>query len=191
MAKGGDVARNPGPRLRATPEPLDEAWDTGLNCNRIQQRQNARMNIGELSHLTGASPKAIRHYEALGLLGKVARQGRYRQFGARELMRVRLIRQSQQLGFRLAELGVMSTLDGPQDWPRLLRGLRERRLALEQEIAALQARLDVLRQIETDFADCDDTLSDSAVAAAPTALGPCPLAAAARAPSVPELRRKR
>lgn len=139
------------------------------------------MNIGELARLTGASPKAIRHYEALGLLGKVARRGRYRVYGPRELMRVQLIRQSQQLGFRLAELGVMSTLDGPQDWPRLLQGLRARRLALEQEIATQQARLALLRRIEVDFADCGDELTGGADLTPPSPLGPCPLAAAATA----------
>ena len=62
------------------------------------------MRIGELARLAGTTPKAIRLYEALGLLGAVARVGSYRQYGESDLDRVRLIRQAQALGFRLSEL---------------------------------------------------------------------------------------
>lgn len=39
------------------------------------------MRIGEIARRTGASAKAIRLYEARGLLGAVARAGSYRQYG--------------------------------------------------------------------------------------------------------------
>ncbi|MFZ6749219.1 MerR family transcriptional regulator [Undibacterium sp. Ren11W] len=62
------------------------------------------MYIGELAKLSGATPKAIRHYEALGLLGKVARSGVYRSYGAQELAQIKLIKQAQVLGFTLSEM---------------------------------------------------------------------------------------
>ncbi len=36
------------------------------------------MRIGELARRTGTTPKALRLYEAQGLLGRVARAGSYR-----------------------------------------------------------------------------------------------------------------
>jgi MerR family copper efflux transcriptional regulator len=62
------------------------------------------MYIGELAKLSGATPKAIRHYESLGLLAKVKRVGVYRVYSDIELGQVKLIKQSQILGFRLSEL---------------------------------------------------------------------------------------
>ena len=38
------------------------------------------MYIGQLAALTGATPKAIRHYEKLGLLPVAKRQGKYRVY---------------------------------------------------------------------------------------------------------------
>ena len=62
------------------------------------------MYIGEIARLAGTSPKALRHYEALGLLGDVRRSGAYRVYTQQDLAQVKLIRQAQVLGFRLAEL---------------------------------------------------------------------------------------
>ena len=72
------------------------------------------LRIGELARRTGASAKAIRLYEARGLLGRVARAGTYRQYGEDDGMRVQLIRQALALGFRLAELDGLHALPRPR-----------------------------------------------------------------------------
>lgn len=102
------------------------------------------MYIGELARLTGATPKALRHYEALGLLGEVRRAGVYRSYTEHDASQVRLIRQAQALGFRLAELH--SLLDGDNtDWAALSRLIDDKRSQLHSEMARL-------RQLDADLA---------------------------------------
>lgn len=56
------------------------------------------MRIGELAAVTGCTPKALRLYEARGLLGTVARRGSYRHYGLKDVQRVQWIRQALALG---------------------------------------------------------------------------------------------
>ena len=62
------------------------------------------MYIGEVSKLTGASKKAIHHYEALGLLSKVPRLGKYRIYDKHHVIIISMIKKAQSLGFKLSEL---------------------------------------------------------------------------------------
>jgi len=48
------------------------------------------MYIGELAKRAAATPKAIRLYESMGLLGRVARRGAYRVYSDRHVTQVRL-----------------------------------------------------------------------------------------------------
>jgi hypothetical protein len=57
------------------------------------------MRIGELAALTGCTPKALRLYEAHGLLGTVARRGSYRHYDLEDVQRVQWIRQALSLVF--------------------------------------------------------------------------------------------
>ena len=77
------------------------------------------MRIGELAQRTATTPKAIRLYEARGLLGRVARAGSYRHYGEADVARVLLIRQAQALGFRLAELDGLPHIDTAEGWQRM------------------------------------------------------------------------
>ena len=111
------------------------------------------MYIGELARLTGATPKALRHYETLGLLGEVRRTGAYRRYSQQDLAQVSLIRQAQALGFRLAELLPILAGDAT-DWAALRRHLAAKRAQLQQEITRLQ-QLDVqLQSIDAEIIDC-------------------------------------
>lgn len=62
------------------------------------------MYIGKLAKLSGATPKAIRLYESIGLIPAPTRQGRYRVYSAKDVSLVHLIRRAQAVGFSLAEL---------------------------------------------------------------------------------------
>jgi MerR family transcriptional regulator, copper efflux regulator len=112
------------------------------------------MRIKTLASLTGASQKALRHYEALGLLGAVPRVGRYRDYGQAHLELVMLIRRAQQFGFALAELA--AARDGQRGiaWGRVLELVRHRQAALQAEQARLAARLDELAGIALELAQC-------------------------------------
>ncbi|PSW73589.1 transcriptional regulator [Photobacterium sp. GB-50] len=61
------------------------------------------MYIGEVSKLTGASAKAIRLYESLGLLGTVVRKGSYRIYDDNHVRTVTLIKGAKSIGVSLAE----------------------------------------------------------------------------------------
>ena len=111
------------------------------------------MYIGEIARLAGTSPKALRHYEALGLLGDVRRSGAYRVYTQQDLAQVRLIRQAQALGFRLAEL--LPILAGDDtDWTALRRHIAAKRAQLHEEIARLQGLDAQLQAIDTEIDDC-------------------------------------
>jgi len=62
------------------------------------------MYIGKLAKLTGASPKAIRLYESIGLIPVPGRQGKYRVYSYKDVALVHMIRRAQAVGFNLAEL---------------------------------------------------------------------------------------
>ena len=115
------------------------------------------MYIGEVAQLTGASPKAIRLYEQLGLLGKVMRQGVYRIYGEQQLMRVKLIRQAQTLGFKLAELeDTLIQNESELDWHFFLQEIAKKRKQLAAEIARMTALDMELIAIEIEIKECLD-----------------------------------
>lgn len=62
------------------------------------------MYIGALAKLTGATPKAIRLYETMGLIPVASRQGKYRVYTDKDVALVHMIRRAQAVGFNLAEL---------------------------------------------------------------------------------------
>jgi MerR family transcriptional regulator, copper efflux regulator len=62
------------------------------------------MYIGKVSKLTGATPKAIRHYEAIGLIPPPQRLGKYRYYSEKDVEVIRCIKHAQKYGFKLSEL---------------------------------------------------------------------------------------
>lgn len=117
------------------------------------------MYIGALARLTGASVKAIRLYESMGLLGVVPRQGVYRVYRPRHVAQVRLVRQALALGIRLSALR-QSLGAGPgaqPDWDAVAQQIAQRRKGIASEMDRLQ-RLDaVLQDILTELQTCTDT----------------------------------
>lgn len=113
------------------------------------------MYIGEVSRLSGASAKAIRHYEAMGLLGRVQRAGTYRCYEQDDVERIGLIRQALALGLRLAELQPVLVQGAPEpDWERLRLLIVAKREALARERARLQ-QLDLqLAAIDAEIGAC-------------------------------------
>ena len=62
------------------------------------------MYIGKLAELTGATRKAIRLYESLGLIPAPDRKGKYRVYSDKDVVLIKMIRRAQAVGFNLAEL---------------------------------------------------------------------------------------
>ncbi|GAA6189139.1 MerR family transcriptional regulator [Litorivita sp. NS0012-18] len=67
------------------------------------------MYIGELARRTGVTRKAIRHYEALGILPEPQRKGSYRVYEQDDETLLCIITQAQKLGFSLREIREIST----------------------------------------------------------------------------------
>lgn len=132
------------------------------------------MRIGELARRTGTTPKALRLYEARGLLGTVARTGSYRQYGEADVARVQLIRQALALGFRLAELDGLDALHTAEGWSRIAALVARRRATVARERERLRALDRHLAALEDELHACDA----QAAPAAPLACGvPSPTAA--------------
>lgn len=121
------------------------------------------MYIGELAKRSGASARAIRLYESLGLLGQVQRQGSYRVYRDESVALVQMIRQALALGLRLAELAPVLNGDGEPDWDRLAALLAQKRASLRQEIARLERLDQELIRIEAEIRACTDLQQRSPV----------------------------
>jgi len=133
------------------------------------------MRIGKLAQRTGTTPKAIRLYEARGLLGTVARDGSYRHYGEADVARVQLIRQAQGLGFSLAQLDGLPDLHSSAGWARMAGLLAQRRAALAQEMARLAVLDGQLAALEAELYACDAMAAPAtpqACAAPDAPLGP-------------------
>lgn len=69
------------------------------------------VNIGTAARLSGISPKMLRHYESLGLLGAVTRtEGNYRQYTLTDVHTLRFIRRSRDMGFGLDAIAELVSL---------------------------------------------------------------------------------
>lgn len=62
------------------------------------------MQIGELSRLTGASPRSLRHYEERGLIRSARRDNGYRDYGEDALLVVRNVRTLLAAGLTIADI---------------------------------------------------------------------------------------
>ncbi|MBT1188105.1 MerR family transcriptional regulator [Streptomyces sp. CJ_13] len=99
------------------------------------------MRIGELARATGATVRALRHYEQAGLISSERASNGYRVYDERAVARVRNIRHLLAAGLTLEDVRVfLPCLDGdvaaapPSD--RGLRVAQERLTVLNRRIAA-------------------------------------------------------
>lgn len=72
---------------------------------------NGRMRIGQLADRAGVTPRTIRYYESLGLLGPNSREGAgFRYYTEAELSRLQKINELKELGFTLEEIANVAPL---------------------------------------------------------------------------------
>jgi DNA-binding transcriptional MerR regulator len=77
---------------------MDETFVTKIHD------ETPHLYIGQVAEKSGASRKAIRHYESLGLIPKPQRQGVYRIYSERDVFLIHMIKTAQGVGFTLNEL---------------------------------------------------------------------------------------
>ncbi len=95
------------------------------------------VNIGGAAEISGVSPRMIRHYESIGLIGKTKRTySGYRLYVETEVHALRFIRHARDLGFRVNQIQELLSL-----WQNHRRpSARVKKLALEH-IACLDAKI--------------------------------------------------
>ena len=107
------------------------------------------MLIGEVAELTGATRKAIRHYEAIELIPSPKRSRTYRLYSEHDVMVISMIRRAQTLGFSLKELkDIVSKkiTDQKLPIPLVSAHIDNKVIELEKESEALQSKIKKLNQ---------------------------------------------
>lgn len=119
-------------------------------------RWGTAVRIGELGRVTGATPRALRHYEQAGLIESRRAANGYRVYDEEAVTRVRNIRHLLAAGLTLDDARVfLPCLDGDMTAGpasgKVLRVALERLAVIDERIAAQQAvreRLaDALREV--------------------------------------------
>ncbi|MBO1254998.1 MerR family transcriptional regulator [Alteromonas sp. 5E99-2] len=111
------------------------------------------MFIGQAAKLSGATQRAIRLYESLGLL-KVSRDGRYRVYSAKNIETIKIIKGAQALGIHLSE--IMSLLDekGEFDWTLANEFLSAKYAMIESEISELENKKINIENYQKSITNC-------------------------------------
>lgn len=101
------------------------------------------MNIGQAAKATGVSAKMIRHYEAIGLIGKADRSfSGYRRYSPRDLHTLRFIKRARSLGFSIEEIGKLLQL-----WTDRSRSSAEVKALAQKHIDDLRRKIGEMQQM--------------------------------------------
>ncbi len=102
------------------------------------------LSIGELSRRTGTSVRAIRHYDAHGLLASARAGNGYRQFPATAVTQVRQIQRMIATGFTIEDIlgfpDCMLLIEGARSCDQVSDAQRQRLEAIDRQIADLERR---------------------------------------------------
>ena len=112
------------------------------------------MYIGKAAQLSGTTIKAIRHYEAIGLLPMPQRLGQYRVYTEQCVERLMFIKCAQQLGFKLKEMQAILDQHRGQTlpWQVVSNAIARKKHAVMGQIDALQQVHAGLVEFESRFA---------------------------------------
>lgn len=109
------------------------------------------LKIGELAAASGVSVRAIRHYDAHGLLTSARGGNGYRVFPQAAITQVRQIQRLIGAGFSLQEIrsfpDCMRLIEGAQACPETSQLQRQRLATLDRQIADLERRRARLRSM--------------------------------------------
>ena len=107
------------------------------------------VNIGQAAQLSGISPKMLRHYENLGLLGAVHRtEGNYRQYAEADVHTLRFIRRARDMGFTLDEIRDLVNL-----WHNRRRSSENVKRIAQRHIEELGERIAALEAMRRTLQD--------------------------------------
>ena len=99
--------------------------------------------IGAAARASGVSAKMVRHYEALGLLGAVARtDAGYRQYTPADVHTLRFIKRARDLGFSMAEIAELVSL-----WHDRRRASADVKRIAQTHVAELEKRIQAMQDM--------------------------------------------
>ncbi len=105
---------------------------------------NLPMNIGQAAQQSGVSAKMLRHYESLGLLGKVTRtDSGYRQYSQTEVHTLRFIKRSRDLGFSMVEIAELVNL-----WQNRRRASASVKRIAQKHVDELSVRIEAMQAMQ-------------------------------------------
>jgi DNA-binding transcriptional MerR regulator len=119
-----------------------------------------KLRIGELAELAGVTPRTIRYYESLGLLGPSERHGGgFRYYTEAELARLHKIDWLKRLGLSLEEIaGVIDCYFA--DEPAKQRGRRKVLEILHKHLAETDEKIAELQRFRADLQSNIDRIVD-------------------------------
>jgi MerR family copper efflux transcriptional regulator len=123
----------------------------------IYQQWSHKLYIGEISKLSGATPKAIRLYESLGLLSNIKRNGNYRIYDESDVEFVRLIKVAQTLGMSLSDLKNIFVGHNELNWQSALELLHEKNNNADDKIASLILQKKRIEEYRINIQECLDS----------------------------------
>lgn len=117
---------------------------------------SSALRIGEVAERAGVSIDAVRYYERRRLLPAAPRtEGGFRLFTAETVERVRFIKQAQELGFSLDEIGELLTTGGAEECRRVRDHLKVKLTELDGRIRLMQ---DFRKTLARHLAACEREL---------------------------------
>jgi DNA-binding transcriptional MerR regulator len=127
----------------------------------------APLRIGEVAERLGTTPRTIRYYEEIGLLGGGEREaGRHRTYEESDVERLSdALRFKQLLGLSLEELKELLEAEEARaalraEWHERNPGTRRRREILEEALGHIDRQLELVRRRRRDIDQLEGELAD-------------------------------
>ena len=115
------------------------------------------LRIGEVARRSGVSIDTVRYYERRHLLPVPPRtEGGFRLFKPETVERVQFIKQAQELGFSLEEIGELLTTGGANECRRVRDHLKVKLTEVDERIRLMQ---DFRKTLAQHLAACERELS--------------------------------
>ena len=106
------------------------------------------MTIGQLARAAGVGVETVRYYQRLKLLAEPKRDyGSVRRYGDDIAQRIQFIKRAQRLGFTLAEVKTLFSLDAKRDRHRAHKLAQVKVFEIEQRIADMAAMRSALSEL--------------------------------------------
>ncbi len=111
------------------------------------------MFIKDASALSGATQRAIRLYEALGLL-QVSRSGKYRVYNETNINLIKIIKEAQSIGITLSEMVALKGDAEGFEWEKVSEFLIKRQNDVDAQIKELKVQRDRIEAYRKSINAC-------------------------------------